>query len=338
MPHRQSPSVSILLPAFNAESTIDVCLHSIQRQTLANWECIILDDGSDDGTLERIQRFAQRDSRFRTTSLNHQGLVATLNAGLGLCRGKYIARMDADDVMHRLRLADQTALLDSEEGLTAIGCHVRLFPRDSLQTGAKNYERWLNSIDSPRRVHEEAFVECPVAHPALMIRREILMTFGYNSRGWPEDYDLILRLLATGKEIGVLTSRRLSWRQTPGRLSRTAAEYSHSSFTACKAAFLADGFLAKADRYILWGHGGTGRAMRQALLKSHKRPSHIIEVHPGRLGNTIAGAPVVGPEALSGLPRQPLLVSVAGDSARSEIRETLRQADFIELRDFICVA
>jgi hypothetical protein len=78
--------------------------------------------------------------------------------------------------------------------------------------------------------------------------------------------------------------------------------------------------------------------MRQALLRNHKRPSHIIEVHPGRLGNTIAGAPVVGPEALSGLPRQPLLVSVAGASARSEIRETLRQAGFMELRDFICVA
>lgn len=338
MPHRQPPSVSILLPAFNAESTIDVCLRSIQRQTTDNWECIILDDGSDDTTLEQIQRVAGSDSRFRTTSLRHQGLVATLNAGLSLCRGRYIARMDADDVMHRLRLAEQTALLDTERGLAAIGCHVRLFPRDSLQTGTRNYERWLNSIDSPRRIHEEAFVECPVAHPALMIRREVLMAFGYNSRGWPEDYDLILRLLAAGMEIGVLTRKRLSWRQTPGRLSRTAAEYSHSSFTACKAAFLATGFLAASDQYILWGHGGTGRAMRQALLRNHKRPSHIIEVHPGRLGNTIAGAPVVGPEALSGLPRRPLLVSVAGASARSEIRETLRQAGFMELRDFICVA
>ena len=338
MSHQQSPSVSILLPAFNAEVTIDACLESILRQTTADWECIILDDGSEDGTLRRIQRLTSLDSRFRTVPLRHQGLVATLTAGISHCRGTYIARMDADDVMHSRRLADQCALLDREPGLAASGCHVRMFPRDPLQDGTRQYEQWLNSIDSPLRLREEAFVECPVAHPTLMIRREDLKAFGYRNQGWPEDYDLILRLLAAEKEIGILPLRRLNWRQTAHRLSRTATAYSQASFTECKAAFLATGFLADSDRYILWGHGGTGRTIRKALLWRDKAPSHIIEVHPGRLGNTIAGAPVVGPEALSGLPRQPLLVSVAGISARSQIRDALRRMGFRELQDFICVA
>ena len=151
-------------------------------------------------------------------------------------------------------------------------------------------------------------------------------------------YDLILRLLGTGHEVGVLPRRRLSWRHRSERLSQTDPRYSDRSFTECKAAFLAQSFLSGTDRYILWGHGGTGRSLRKALLGHGRQASHIIEIHPRRLGNRIDGAPVVPPERLPELPRHPLVVSVSGVGPRSEIRARLKAMGRVELRDYVCAA
>ena len=246
--------------------------------------------------------------------------------------------MDADDLMHRARLREQLAALEKSPDLAAVGCHVRLFPRRALGDGWRAYEQWLNRIDSPWRVREEAFVECPVVHPTLVIRREILAALGYRDRGWPEDYDLVLRLLSAGHEVGVVPRRLLAWRHGPARLSRTADRYGLDRIAACKAAFLATHFLAGKDAYVLWGYGATGRAIRRALLVHGKRPSHIVEVHPGRIGNMIHGAPVVPPDALRRLPGRRIVASVAGEGPRREIREALGAMGFHQTRDFVCAA
>ena len=333
-----NPRISILLPAWNAAPTLPACLRSVQRQSEARWHCVIVDDGSQDDTLACARDFAARDPRFEIVSTPHRGIVAALNTGLQRCRAPLIARMDADDVMHRHRLAAQAQALRDDPRLAAVGCHVRLFPRRHLRPGRRAYERWLNSLDSVECVQRDAFVECPVAHPTLMMRRMPLIELGYRDCGWPEDYDLLLRALTHGWRIGVVPQRLLSWRDAPQRLSRTHPAYGLERFTTCKAAFLADGFLKDTDTYVLWGYGDTGKALRRALLRHGKTPSHIVELHPGRLGKRIHGAPVVPPQALPGLPRRPLIVSVAGEQARGEIREALGGMGFVDDRDFVCAA
>jgi glycosyltransferase involved in cell wall biosynthesis len=310
----------------------------VQRQTEARWECVIVDDGSADDTVACARTFADRDQRFTVVSTPHRGLVAALNSGIEHCAADVVARMDADDLMHRRRLAEQLRVLDAEPRLVAVGCHVRLFPRSELRAGLRAYERWLNSIDSPQRVRQDAFIECPVVHPTLMIRRETLAQLGYRDRGWPEDYDLILRLVTRGDEIGVVTQRLLCWRNGPQRQTWVGEQYGLDRLTVCKAAFLASHFLAGTDTYILWGFGDTGRALQRALLQHGKRPSHVVEVHPGRLGNVIHGAPVVGHEQLPQLPRHPVVVSVAGEGPRRQIREAMAAMGFRELQDFVCAA
>jgi len=334
----RAPQVSILLPVHDSAATLPACLRSIRRQREQRWECVAVDDGSRDGSLEILREVARLDPRFRVISRPHRGLVATLNTGLDHCRGAAVARMDADDWMHRDRLAAQLGLLASRPALSAVGCRVRLFPRADLRDGRRAYERWINDVANAPTIRSEAFVECPIAHPALMIRREVLVEHRYREMGWPEDYDLLLRLLQAGCEMAVHPRRLLGWRDSPGRLSRTAPEYALERFTACKAAHLAAGFLAGHERYLLWGYGETGRTLRRALLPYGKSPSHIIELHPGRLGQQIHGAPVVPPDALRGLPRIPLLTSVAGAEPREKIRAALGHLGFIELRDFVCTA
>jgi len=334
----ESPLVSVLLPARDAAATLPHCLRSVQRQSERRWECVVADDGSRDHTAEIVRRFAAEDGRFRLLALPRAGLVPALNAGLARCRGAFVARMDADDLMHRRRLAEQLALLRERPELAAAGCHVRLFPRHLIGPGLCEYERWINGIDGPETLRREAFVECPVAHPTLVVRREPLCEMGYREMGWAEDYDLVLRLLEAGRAIGMLPRRRLLWRHGPSRLSRRAPEYAPERFTDCKAHFLARSFLAAGERYILWGYGGTGRALCGALERHGKRPSQIIELHPGRLGNRIRGAPVLSPDALPGLPRAPLLVSVAGAGPRNRIRAALTAQGLVETRDYFCCA
>lgn len=327
--------VSVLLPVRDAEATLPSALASVARQTLREWECVVVDDGSRDASAAIARRFAEGDPRFRVLARPAEGLVAALEAGRAACEAPIVARMDADDLMHRERLAAQAPALEGDPALAAVGCHVRLFPRRGLLAGIREYESWLNSLRTPEEIARDAFVECPVAHPALAIRRERL---SYRDRGWPEDYDLVLRLLEAGERIGVVPRRLLLWRDGPARLSRTSAAYSLERFAACKAEFLARGFLAGTDEYHLWGFGPTGKLLRTALLAHGKRPARIFELHPRRLGNVIDGAPILPPDALAAAPRLPVIVCIAGLAARAAARADLAARGLAEGREYVCAA
>ena len=248
------------------------------------------------------------------------GLVSALVRGLAECRAALVARHDADDCMHRDRLALQVALLDRSPELAGVGCHVRLFPRGALGPGMRAYEQWLASVRSPADVRREAFVECPLAHPSLVLRSDALRAYSYRDLGWPEDYDLVLRLLGAGYELGVVPRRLLAWRHTEDRLSQRSAVYAPDRFTACKAHHLASGLLARERRYWLWGYGGTGRALARALRGLDRHPDAIVELHPRRIGQRIQGAPVIAPTELGAPGVLPLVVSVAGAAARTLMR------------------
>ena len=170
-----------------------------------------------------------------------------------------------------------------------------------------------------------------------MIRREVIEQLGYRDAGWPEDYDLVLRLLEAGHRIGAVERRLLAWRHGPDRLSQNDPRYSIERFTECKAAFIARGPLNNTDRYVLWGYGGTGRTLCRALAAHGKRPSHIVELHPGRLGNVIQGAPVISPDRLAApeCRARLIIVSVAGDTARAEIRAALGA---LGISNYVCAA
>jgi len=332
------PLVSVLLPVRNADATLEASLRSVARQSERRFECVVVDDGSTDRSGVIARRSAAADPRFAVVAGPGRGLVAALAAGLARCRAPYVARMDADDLMHRDRLRRQVRALETSS-LDAVGCHVRSFPRRALGPGMREYETWINTIRGEDDVRREAFVECPIAHPTLMARRDVLCEFGYRDRGWPEDYDLLLRWLESGRRVGMVPKRLLAWRHTPGRLSRTDPGYATSRFVECKAAFLASGFLSRDPRYILWGYGATGRLLSAALRERWgKRPVAVVEVHPGRVGNRVHGAEFVAPERLLSLPRLPLIASVAGAGPRGRIRAWLQRHGWRELTDFVCAA
>src|SRR5262245_14890235 len=242
------PRISVLLPVRDAAATLAASLRSVSRQRLRELECVVVDDGSRDGSLAIARAHAESDPRFRVIAQPALGLVPALVRGLSECRAPLVARHDADDVMHRDRLALQVAALEDSPGLAGVGCHVRLFPRRALGPGMRAYERWLASVRSSEDVRRDAFVECPLAHPTLVLRAEVLRAYAYRDLGWPEDYDLVLTLLGAGCELGVVPRRLLAWRHTPGRLSQRSPVYAPDRFTACKAYHLARDLLARESR------------------------------------------------------------------------------------------
>lgn len=341
----RSAQVAVILAARNAEQTLAATLRSVQRQTIADWQCWIVDDHSTDTTLALAQQFSDSDPRFqvrRNQTPHHpeslQSLVAARNQALNSCRTPWIAILDADDLMHRRRLELQLAYAAAHQ-LDVVGSGVRYFPRRELGAGMVRYEDWLNHQHHDGLLLER-FIEMPLAHPAMLIRRSLLTQIaGYRDCDWPEDYDLYLRLAAAGARIGKVPQRLLSWRHRPNSTSKTHPSYSLQAFARCRAQALADDFLCQsaaaqqgesmtveANRpYVLWGYGDTGRELARNLAEHNFQPAAILELHPGRIGQRILGAPVYSPETYFTQAHDlPIVVSVAGLGPRRLIRSFFR--------------
>jgi glycosyltransferase involved in cell wall biosynthesis len=334
------PEVSVLVPVYNAERSLPLALQSLCRQTYPDWECLLCDDGSTDASLRIAETYAKKDARFVVVRRPHAGLVATLNGGLEVCRGTYVARFDADDIAHRERLGAQRQFLSDHPEFAGVGCAVRLFPRAHLAKGRRDYETWLNTMRDEGDIVRDRFVECPIAHPTWFVKRNVLGAFGYRDRGWPEDYDLFLRLLGAGHRLSTVPRRLVCWRDAPSRLSRTSAAYAIESFTKCRAHFLASDWLAKTERYGLWGYGSTGKGLARALAMHGKLPAYIVELHRGRIGQRIRQAPVIAPEQLANhwQPGDKMILSVAGLTQRAEVRRLAARFGLVENVDFVCAA
>lgn len=120
------PLVSVLMPAYNAEVTVVEAMQSILWQTYPHFEFIIINDGSTDATRERILSVSDARIRYYENEVN-QGLVYTLNRGIDLCRGKYIARMDADDISLPTRFEKQVEVMEKSPNIIVCGTEVSLF-------------------------------------------------------------------------------------------------------------------------------------------------------------------------------------------------------------------
>lgn len=337
------PRASVLLPVFNARPFLDDCLRSVIEQTFTDFEVLAVDDGSRDGSLEILESWAQLDARIRVLRRPHLGLVSTLNAGLDACSGEVLVRMDADDVIHPKRLERQITALLSAPGIDVVSCKVEHFPEDTVGEGYRIYEAWLNGLLSHDQVMRDRFIESPIPHPtAVMLRATLVDAGGYHDRGWPEDYDLWLRLALAGKRFHKVPETLYYWREHESRLTRTNSRYAVEKFLACKACYLLAGPLLGVRKVIVWGAGQTGRRLSKHLIRGGAPIDAFIDIDPEKVGRTLRGRPIVEPAALPQLfasrDRIILLVAVSSRGARELIRERLTGAGLRETEHFWVVA
>lgn len=332
------PRVSVLLPARDAEGTVDEALDSVLEQSLGDLEVLAVDDGSRDRTLARLHARAAEDPRVVVVSGPPRGIVGALEAARARARAPYLARMDADDRADPARLAAQMEWMDAHPEAPACGTHVRYFPRQALRDGARRYEAWLNGMRTPADVDRDIWVECPLAHPSLLLRAEAVQRVGgYRDLGWPEDYDLLLRLRSIGS-LGVVPRVLLHWREGPDRLSRRSPAYGPEAFRRVKLHFLGAGPLGRRDGLVVWGAGPVGKAFARTARAEGIPVRAFVDLDPRKIGQTVHGAPVVPPEALDRFRGALGVAAVGHEGAREEIRSAFREAGWVEGRDFVAVA
>lgn len=337
-PVNRPPRVSILMPVRNEARYLPAALDTLFRQTLTEWELVVVDDGSTDTTPAILAAAALRDPRIRPLRCEGRGLVAALNEGLAACRAPLIARMDGDDISHPRRLEAQAHLLDMDQDTGLAACAFRHFPRPALKQGMLAYEAWQNGLHDHAAIMRDLFVESPFVHPSVMMRREILTGLGgYRDCGWPEDYDLWLRMATRGVRFTRLAQTLFFWRDHPERATRTMDEYAAASFRACKLHHLVSGFLAGQGSVIMAGAGLEGRAWQRLLAAEGIGVSCWLDVDPRKIGRHLHGAPVIHPRDLRP-GGEKMLVAIGVRGAREEFRRLAHPMGLREGLDFICVA
>jgi glycosyltransferase involved in cell wall biosynthesis len=332
------PRVSVLLPVRDAEATLPECLASLSRQTLADHEVIALENDSHDKSGALLERAARDDPRVRVLRTPGRGLVAALNAALGLARAPLLARMDADDVADRERLAVQAARLEADPGVDILGCRVR-WQGGQGGAGMRAYLDWQNTLIDHAAISRDLYVESPFVHPSVMLRAAALRALGgYRAFDGPEDYDLWLRAHAAGLRFAKTRETLLSWRDRRERLTRTDPRYAAARFLELKLVALERGPLTERRAVVIWGAGKIGKAWARALLARGRSLSAFVEVDPRKLGQRIHGAAVVGVDAAGEL-RGPLhLAAVGQPGARERIRSAARRLGLVEGADLVAVA
>jgi len=334
-----SPPLSVLLPVRNGEGVVRRALESLSRQTFSDFEVVVVDDGSTDGTGEILQSLAREDNRIRVFPREPMGIVPALEFARAQAGGRYLARMDADDGAFSERLQSQMDLMASDRRIVLCGTGVVYFPRERVREGALRYESWINGLSTHDALVRDLFVECPIPHPTFLLRSEVMeLVGGYREMGWPEDYDLVLRLWEGGGRFGKVPEVLLRWREGEERLSRTHSAYSEDAFRRCKVHFLLRTHLRKGRGVVVWGAGPVGKTFARELVAQGGTLLAFVDLDPRKVGQEIQGVRVILPDEALLLPGAFSVAAVGKAGGREEIREALRKAGRVELEDFVVVA
>ena len=184
------PVISVAMPVYNGERYLAEAIDSILAQTFADFELIIIDDGSTDNSLLVLREYQKRDSRIRLIARENRNLATTLNDIIDLARGKWVARMDQDDIALPHRFERQLQCLD-QTGADICGSWIQFF-------GAGE-RRIRKPFHTDEAIKIDMLFKCPLAHPSVVMRAELIKRLRYD-KAWEkaEDYELWTRAVKAG--------------------------------------------------------------------------------------------------------------------------------------------
>lgn len=205
-----TPLISVLMPVFNVRRYITTAIESVLTQSCRDFEVILIDDGSSDGTGDLLERYAAADKRVRLIRRENKGLTPTLNEALRLARAPFLARMDGDDISYPGRFEKQVRFLQDHPDHVLVGCRCLLIDpagrpiclKRSTEASHAQIESLLLRMD------------WPLVHPAVMMRTNAVRQVGGYDERWQcnEDHDLFLRMAEVGK-LANLTEVLFEYRQ-----------------------------------------------------------------------------------------------------------------------------
>lgn len=180
------PLITIAIPVFNGEKTLAFAIKSVLAQTYKNWELFIVNDGSTDRSMDVANQFSNSRIQIVDDHVN-KGLIARLNFITSIANGKYIARMDADDIMHPERLKRQVAFMEANHHFDVVDSAIYIINENNEVEGIRNTESLATSKAS-------VLTHCLLTHPAVLGKKEWFIKYPYDPDYLrAEDYELWIR-------------------------------------------------------------------------------------------------------------------------------------------------
>jgi glycosyltransferase involved in cell wall biosynthesis len=230
------PTVTCIMPVLNGEAFIEAAVRSVFAQTARDWDLVVVDNGSTDGTPQVLERLAKEDPRLRSLREPERGIVSALNRGLNATSAPYVARLDADDLAMPARFERQLAAFARNPDLVLVAS------RYELWNAATNERRLAGEVLSGDALYQRLLVSNVIAHPSVMMRRDAVVAAGqYRAEFAPvEDLDLWLRLGKRGP-MSVLDDCLLTYRIHPGQVTAQKSDRAKLAAAATYAAAMHGG-------------------------------------------------------------------------------------------------
>ena len=257
-----TPRVTVLMSVYNSEQYLAEAIESILGQTFTNFEFLIINDGSRDGSLKILKAYEKKDPRIRLISRANKGLVASLNEGIEKAKGEYLARMDSDDVSVPTRLEKEAAYLDVHPSVGLVGSNYTVIDESGKHLTSTNVFTHPHDL-------KIAQVTCnQYGHGSIMARLELIKELGgYDvSVGHVEDYHLWTRLSRVADIANFEEPLYLYRRNSEGITQQNLALQIQQTFAVRNAAF--KHFLTHRWQYKLfrWHPSGHAYRDRKAVL------------------------------------------------------------------------
>ena len=330
--------LSIILPFFNADKTLYRAISSIAKQSFTEFECILVDNNSTDGSGLIAREWVSKDSRFMLTHEKRQNVVFAFNHGASLAKGEYLARMDADDEALHDRFRLQVDFLDSNPDYGAVAGQAIYIAHKTDTKGFDRYVNWSNSILSFDDISKRRFIEMPVINPTAMWRKSVSEKHGLVRNGdFPEDYEMWLRWLHNGVRIHKLDVPVINWYDSSERLTRTDNRYSSDAFYRIKTQYLSE-WLKENNNFhpkvAIWGGSPKSRKHAQLLEDYGIEISFYIDIKKQRQ----IDKQLVYFEELPEPSKVYVLVYMGLESARRKIQLFLEGRNFKEGQNYLLVS
>lgn len=211
-----SPLITVLIPVYNSDKYLDSALESIRIQTFTDFECLIINDGSTDNSLKVINRFIEMDKRFRVIDKKNSGVGDSLRIGVVEAKGRYIARMDADDIAHPDRLNEQISYMLKNPNITICGTLMNHIDEKGLLIYKPKIIPRKNSLIKTKML----LGAVPLPHPTVFFRRDIILKLGNYKSIKVEDHELWSRIYSK-VNFGLINKPLLKYRVHPKQTTKS---------------------------------------------------------------------------------------------------------------------
>lgn len=247
------PKVSVIMAVYNERPYLEKAVQSVLDQTFGDFEFIIVNDGSTDGSKEVLERFEQNSARIRLIHQENRGLIASVNRGLELAKGQYIARMDGDDICYPERFERQVRFLDSSPEVGILGTQI-----EKIDADGEVREDWKWSLPTdPEVISWRLLFNTCLCNPSVMMRRSILESLGGYARWatYVEDYELFTRAVLQTR-LANLPDTLLKFRRHEGSVTVKRREEqirtSAKAAIALHQAILGSSVSEQNVRFLVW--------------------------------------------------------------------------------------